>query len=363
MRALVASLLLPTLSHVPRQAKACAPHPSRTAATAFLVCYAGAMMAFHGTRNVTRKHVRWALSAHAVTLMAAVATLHVATPALSTFAWAVHAVPSAVMWPTAFHLAATRLPFPQSSRHTISFSHTALSFWSLQGPVADALGCATPLFAGPFAWRVGACTVIVATTALCGLVIYPPDRLQGPASSSSSFTLPLVEISATEGRRAFPSSASVALTLASTACKSLTYTTSNWLPSEHGTRIYWLVTATGAGGTLVAGVLADFGIPRTALVLSSIGLAVVLHHPWPLSEECLAIFGALSACSSTLVSICLCADMAKKDGQFARATALIDGGATLLAAAVQYVASTHFASTMVVSSITMVGTAVLVALS
>jgi len=86
---------------------------------------------------------------------------------------------------------------------------------------------------------------------------------------------------------------------------------------------------------------------------------VVLVFEWDRADAGMAIaFGVLTALASTAVSICVCTQLADGTGAYGRTTALLDGVATLVAAAVQVVARQHFRAVQLSAAFTLVLTSV-----
>lgn len=331
MRLLLASVLLPVLSHVARQAVACAADVPAETYTTFLLVYGVSLVA----------HTRWvdahttegalaALVAFALTLAGSAWAHLTRHRALFVAAWGLHAIPSAALWPVAYRLVTTR-----------TRSRTLLAMWSLQGNVGDALGCVSGLFSDP----PNAPSVAATATALCasaGLLLgrrTPPADEEGEALVARAEDWPTLALA----------------TAASSCMKVLTYTASDWMPTLE--LDYMWYNAGGIAGTVLAGVVAD-AVPQTLerVMLFAIALALLaLVFEWSVADAGMAIaFGVLSSAASTTLSISLCTRLAEASGRYGRTTALLDGGATLVAASVQTLAQTHFRSVQLVAAMGLV---------
>ena len=61
-------------------------------------------------------------------------------------------------------------------------------------------------------------------------------------------------------------------------------------------------------------------------------------------------FGFVSAFCSTMLSICICTDIADETKKYGQTTAIVDGGATIVAAFAQLFAYKYFAAVDIVSA-------------
>lgn len=124
-----------------------------------------------------------------------------------------------------------------------------------------------------------------------------------------------------------------------------------------------MIWSASAVGTVVAGVIADLRVTYTAQICASVLLAaiVITGHVLALWYHVTFVvtFGVLVAfCSSTL-SIFMCADLAAIRNNFGVTTAVIDGGATLIAAPLQLVARGNFEVLQVVATSVLACTAIM----
>lgn len=318
VRLIAASVALPLISHVARQAVACAPSAPPPTYAVFLAVY-GASLIVHARWVDAHATVgaRVALVGFALTLAVCVWAHAAGDDVAFLVAWGAHAVPSAALWPVAYRFVAA---------HTRS--RTLLTLWSLQGTAGDALGCVSGLFDRP-------------PSALCASALGAGVALSFVALFARPPTVADRERLVQRSDRA-----GLALAVAASACtKVLTYTASDWMPTL-GLDYMWY-NAGGVAGTLLAGVLSDVSrrlpnLERLTVLCTSVAL-IILVVRWDRADAGVAIaFGALASLASTAVSVCVCTQLADGTGAYGRTTALLDGGATLAAAAVQVVARQHF---------------------
>lgn len=317
---MILSLVLPFLSHAPRQAVACAFDVDGTTACGFLVCYALGML-FHSTWvDGSSRAGRVVVLSVGVTWAVCVALR--GTPAFVP-SWWVHALFSSALWPMAYRMV---------SHH----SGGVLAVWSLQGNVADALGCAygDAIVRAQWVPHVAYGVVCVASA----VALRP--------RSSVSTDEPLLATS--ERERLGPL---VLSGLVSACCKVMTYSASNWMAVLGMS--YWAYVGFGCLGTVCAGAAADVLSSAVAMVLYACCCAVASVVSSSEGWATAAVFGWASAGASTVVSICVCTDLARETKRYGRTTALMDGGATLVAAAVQLVVVANYELVQIVASLTL----------
>ena len=339
LRLCVLSTCLPLLSHVVRQAVSCRkvpPVPEYTFAV-FLAVYSVCLMV-HGTWMSSplvskAQHACFARGAtvlFVVTFLGAV-KLARASSAWFTVAFALHAVPSAAMWPLAYGYV-TRL----------TRNRTLLALWSLQGTIGDGLGClASDLLFRPACFPLvagAACAAGIAVAVGIPRVPVPLGCAETDAEMVNGASERLVASDSHPARSvgAFPRRLLLAV-FASAAIKSSTYTLSNYLPTTHG-RFYSTYVVCSGLGTVCAGIGADACAAGGALSVAVASFALAGLTAASLSWDTTAAAGAVgvtTAMCSTAVSVCVCTDIAERTGRFEFTTAVLDGAATLMAGVVQ----------------------------
>jgi len=166
-------------------------------------------------------------------------------------------------------------------------------------------------------------------------------------------------------KRAFVSTAFLVVCGACT--KTTSYAASNWMPGlELG---YWSYALGSVVGTVISAIVVgavdviassfsllwrgSSGVATISIVIAASSALTCLAitgciwvRLWCVDEYALA-FGIVSAFVSTTLSVCMCAAIGDECGRYGRTTAHADGGATLIAAALQPCARSYFVSTQV----------------
>lgn len=329
---ILASLLLPALSHATRQSAACARPPlDPTLVAGFGITYAVAMLGHSfWVDRFPRLGARIALALFALTFSACVVARR-CFRTLFSLGWILHAIASSALWPIAYRLVNT------ARRRRVP--RTALALWGLQANAGDALGCVWPVLNA-----VGWTSKDTAGAAAAAVALCVTGVLVAPATDPLLLERESVDVDVTL----------LVATAASAATKVITYAASNWMPSlgMH----YWTFNACSAAGSLAAGVLADVGVPSvrvlvaiSILLVALCGSGGALPGAWH-QVYFVAAFGSSASIASTAVQICLCTDLASTNRRFGRTTALLDGGATLLAAGAQRFARDNFAAVRVTAA-------------
>jgi len=332
-RAAIVSLWLPFLSHVGRQAAACASSPpfEPYVLSAFLGAYAASMLVHSAYVDAIGKGgARAAVLVQLVTLAAAV-RVHQTASEYDAVAWCVHASATSLLWPIAFRLVNVRRR-----------SRTFLVLWSLQGTAGDMVGC---VFRSAFdepdqtpSILLGLC---VASLVIMGTV-YPDDIPPSPLSARPPSRC-------TSCLEWYPA---LFVLLAASSVKAMTYSASNFMPilQLH----YPLYTAGCVLGTILSGVLSDAHRGLGSLLATSACLLAHVASGWAFDlwsrTWYSVVFGVASSGASTMLSICICADVADATSSHGRVTALLDSLATAGAAAAQLAAKDHFAIVTFASS-------------
>ena len=313
------SLALPVLSHVTRQSMACASVFPPVAFTAFLVAYACGMLVL--APLIERRPyavLRVALPCFAATFCAAC----VASDGLWFLgAWASHALASAALWPVAFQF--VHQAGVQSRLH--------LALWSLQGNVGDFVGCtfAVAFFDLrppwlPFAGLGGGVLVVWLAT------FAGRDNVVSPLSA-----VMLLEEEETPPDRLRTAQLLLA-GISIMALKSASYFANDFLPAlEDGH--YEAYNLASFAGVALAGLASELRLSYSCTACGAAGMLGIAALP-DASERALVLGGLQSFCS-TMLSICICSDLAGR--RYARTTAYLDAAGTLTAAAVQLVPKQH----------------------
>jgi hypothetical protein len=348
-RAAIVSLWLPFLSHVGRQAAACASCPpfQPYVLSAFLAAYASSMLV-HSTYvdRLSKMGARAAVLLHLLTFAAAV-RVHQVRPEYDIVAWCAHATATSLLWPIAFKLINVKRR-----------SRKLLVLWSLQGTAGDMVGCLLhPLFDEPGQTPSTLLALCLGSLVVMGAVY--PNELPPPRPYPPAIPIPMLP-----PRSVWSSTArypALLVLLASVSVKSMTYSASNFMPVLH--LHYSLYSAGCIGGTLLSGVLADASSGVGFLVATSLCLLAHAASGWALDlwhETWYSVlFGVASSCASTMLSICICADVADATSAHGRVTAVLDSLATLGAAAVQLAARDHFPTVTVASASVLVSASAL----
>lgn len=320
---IIVSTLLPLLSHVIRQAVSCSNIMQPYEYTIFMIVYSVSMLV----------HGMWIDSASIILIIIilllfnisfiSIILVHTFASRMFLFAWAFHAIPASFMWPFAYKVVNKK-----------KRSRTVLVLWSLQGNVGDFLGCFYSIFYLPIQYNPPTYFIAIMISILLLIVLYDKHYIleHGNAESLSDNLLET-------NRRHKKSYIHLFITILASCCiKTLTYTSSNFLPSLHYKYLSYAIG--GIVGTLFSGILADFKVARISLHISSIFVLMFnilgFYHNSIWSNDIFsALFGSFSSFSSSMLSICICTDIADYTKKHGRTTAIIDGFATIVAACIQ----------------------------
>ena len=332
---LIVSLILPLLSHITRQAVACADPPVQPFVySSFLFCYAFAMcMHSMYADHMSLCHIRIALAFFVLSFIASI-FIRVFTPVYFAIAWSVHAFPSSLLWPLGYRLVNVRKRLK-----------TTLVLWSLQANVGDIIGCRYHIFDRPI--EQSQYSILISIIGLVFISFAFVSYNIKPRTDAIVSTMPVRKL--------------LFLVVMSTCVKTMTYSASNFMPTLHFH--YYLYSIGGIAGTIAAGILADLSLTSTSLTIVSILLLCqtivgYAENMWYTSWFCIA-FGILSSFASTMLSICKCTDVAEMSGQYAKTTALLDSTSTALAAGVQLFAHKYFTLIQIVASSVLLSTYIL----
>ena len=319
---IVVSFVLPLVSHVFRQAVACAKSGIPTIAFgAFLYSYASSMLlnALY-IDTLTHTKTRVVLLCFGVSFVLCVVVQKFAAPYF-VVVWCIHAFFSSFLWPMSFRLVNLK---PRSK--------IFLVLWSLQGNVGDLCGCRFDVFDNPFSTPSVAIGVTCTACLLFAIVVLSQKAIQTESlfddradASQSRFDL-------------------VVVCVASFCIKSMTYSASNFMPIL---KLPFTSYAVGSTiGTLMAGVCADAKLTLRSLSLVVLCLLVQTvagfrTHLWKLTWFGV-VFGTSTSYVSSMLSICMCTDIASRTKRYGKVTGCIDSIATLGAGTLQLVVETRF---------------------
>lgn len=321
---IVVSILLPLLSHIIRQAVSCSNIMKPYEYTTFMIVYSVSMF-MHGLWIDTKSVIliKILLLLFNITFIVSI-VVHTFATHMFLVAWSFHAVPASFMWPFAYKLVNEK-----------KRSKTLLVLWSLQGNIGDYLGCFYSIFDVPILYNP--MTIVITTVNIITLFMVPirtTDISEHNENAESLFD-PLFETNRNRRNASFH----LLITIFASCCiKTMTYSSSNFLPQLH--LKYSSYAIGGIFGTLCSGILADIKISRISLHISSIFLLVFcifsIHSNYVWSNHYFsALFGCFSAFSSSMLSICICTDIADRTEKHGRTTAIIDSVSTIFAACIQ----------------------------
>ena len=333
----VVSILLPFVSHMVRQSVACSDkHYEPQVFMIFLISYAISMLAHTSWIDVYTQYGMYvALALFCITFGACLYTSFTTGPSWRTWftvTWALHAMASSALWPLSYRLV-------NGKRR----SRTFLAIWGLQGNMGDLCGCALPLFNRQPLFNVAIPTFALVSV---GSLLVCISRVQkvSPPEGVDQHALALLAADAPR-RSHVPLMASSIV--ASACAKTVSYSASNFMPALH---IHYPLYGVGTMvGAISAGGVADVFHSLSPLAASALLLLTMTitgeYAPlvWHLTWFSI-LFGATSAFVSSMLSICVCTDIADHTRSYGKTTAIFDSCATLVAAFAQLIAPREFST-------------------
>lgn len=345
MLEILLSVSLPILSHITRQSIACFAEFPPYVFTAFMITYALSLL-IHSMwmdKKYLQSGARGSIVLYTLTFAACVFYYRYRQNSFYfAILWSLHAVPSAVFWPAAYRI------FNREKRHRL-----ALTIWSLQGNVGDAIGCNFQVMKAIDDKSIVIAVMCALLVLLC-LVSFPKTE------DMQSFFID----DHSQGHDHYNHYKLFIILCASASIKCVTYSSSNWLPFLH--MRYEFYVCFGMIGTVFAGLITEkYKNTSTIFVYScvmfSFGIATSFLYSFLWHNSFfICAFGFVSAFVNTIVSICLCTDLADRTKRYARTTSIIDGGATIVSAIVQLSAPKNFALVQLCSSISLLISSIVV---
>ena len=324
---IMVSIVLPFVSHLVRQSVACSDKQYESQVfMIFLMFYAVSMLAHTSWIDVyTQCGMYVSLALFCITLGACLYTSSTTGPSWETWfmvTWALHAIASSALWPLSYRLV-------NRERR----SRTFLVIWGLQGNFGDLCGCVLPLFDQEPPLNVAVPTFVIVSV---GSLLVCISRVQKEPPPIGADPQALLALHTPRQSHNIP--LLVFSIMASACAKTVSYSASNFMPALH---IHYVLYAVGTVvGTISAGVLADVFQalhPLTGAALVLLTMTIVGEYEssmWHLTWFSV-LFGATSAFVSSMLSICVCTDIADQVQSYGKTTAIFDSFATLTAAFAQ----------------------------